>query len=204
MITKYIKSSLFLSAAVLFSGLSFVSAEIAIPGKDAGAKQSLEVFANISGAQLTADLPAPIMLAADFDKAAPSGGGACTPSQALVPGTSFSPTIDDPVRFKAITDLLGKIAACKPLPYPHDGIINTNTEGGMPAAPKDFYKEYTLMVPGRNTGDPAEQISIGGKPYMTGPVLSARGPERIIIGGSKEIYYTMDHYKTFLHLTIVK
>ena len=141
------------------------------------------------------------MIRADF-QAAQSGG--CTPSQALVPGSDITPKIDDPVRFKAITDLLGKIAGCKPLPYPHDGIINTNTEGGMPAAPKDFYKEYTLMVPGRNTGDPAVPVVIGGQTYMTGPVLSARGPERIIIGGGKEIYYTMDHYKTFLHLTIVK
>ena len=74
----------------------------------------------------------------------------------------------------------------------------------MPQAPKGYYLEYTLMVPGRNTGDGPVPVVIGGQTYMTGPVLSARGPERIIIGGGKEIYYTMDHYKTFLHLTIVK
>lgn len=204
---KNTKSTFLLAAALLLGGITFAAADPAVSSKTDGAKQSLEGFANVSAAQLTVDLPSPVLSAVSTDKqysSQGSGSNTCTPSPALAPGKDISPKISDDVRLKAIVDLLGKIAACKPLPYSHDGIINTNTEGGMPQAPKDFYKEYTLMVPGRNTGDPAEPIVIGGQTYMTGPVLSARGPERIIIGGGTEIYYTMDHYKTFLHLTIVK
>jgi guanyl-specific ribonuclease Sa len=39
---------------------------------------------------------------------------------------------------------------------------------------------------------------------MTGPVLSARGPERLMIGDNREVYYTPDHYATFVYLTIVR
>jgi guanyl-specific ribonuclease Sa len=39
---------------------------------------------------------------------------------------------------------------------------------------------------------------------MTGPVLSARGPERLMIGNHSEVYYTPDHYTTFVNLAIVR
>ncbi len=134
-----------------------------------------------------------------------SGAAAqCTPNAAIQPGTSFSPVIDDSVRVAAINDLLNRIANCKTLPYAHDGIINTNTEGHMPHEAAGYYKEYTLIVPGRNTGDGPVPVVIGGQQYMTGDMQSTRGPERIIIGKGNEIYYTMDHYAHFVKLTIVQ
>ncbi len=211
-INETIRTSL-LSAALVFCGFSFAVAGPITTVKDDGAKQSLDALTKTYGAQIGTDLPIPMSREVAFDTQSDpikgggnnSGGNAgCTPSQVLIPGTDFSPKINDDVRAKAITDLLAKIAACKPLPYPHDGIVNTNSEGHMPQAPAGFYKEYTLMVPGRNTGDGPVPVNIGGTDYMTGPVLSARGPERIIIGGGKLIYYTMDHYATFVQLTIVK
>jgi len=134
------------------------------------------------------------------------GGGDlnCTPSPQVAPGTGFSPQVNDQARFTAITDLLDRISACKPLPYAHDGIVNSNKEGHMPAEPSGYYLEYTLMVPGRKTGDGPVAIDIGGKTYMTGDMLSARGPERIIIGGHQHIYYTPDHYQTFIELALVR
>jgi len=215
---KNLRSTLILSSAIIFSGLSFVFADpAAAPGKDSAAKQSLDSFAAVSGASVGAELPAPAAKEAALDELSPllvksnnyggnNGGGtpACKPSAAIAPGTDFSPKIEDQVRTQAIIDLLAKISACKPLPYSHDGIVNTNTEGGMPQAAKGYYLEYTLMVPGRQTGDGPVPVVIGGKTYMTGDMQSARGPERIIIGGGKDIYYTMDHYKSFVHLAIVK
>ncbi len=201
---KKIKINLLLAAAVVLGGLSSIYAAPAAPVKDEGSKPAFENLIQLPAAQVELDLPAPVMRAAFPELTADRATPACVPSQALVPGTGFSPKIEDPVRVKAMIELLAKIAVCKPLPYSQDGIINNNKEGLMPQAPKGFYKEYTLIVPGRKTGDAPEPIVIGGKTYMSGAMLSTRGPERLIIGGGKEIYYTMDHYKSSVHLTIVK
>lgn len=207
---KNLRSALILSSAIVLSGLSLVFADA--PAKDGGAKLSLEAFAAVSGAGISAEPPVPVLKEVSLDEQPPllekSGdpgkGNPCTPSDAIAPGKDFSPKIEDAVRTAAIIQLLGKISVCKPLPYSQDGVTNNNLEGGMPQAPKGYYKEYTLIVPGRQTGDGAEPVVIGGKTYMTGAMLSKRGPERIIIGGGKFIYYTMDHYKTFVPLAIVK
>lgn len=205
---RNMKLRLLLSAAIVAGGFSAVYSASDTSAADTSAKPALAALIQSPDSLTASDLAVPIPLRAVPDVSLADGqtrgNNACTPSQALVPGSAFSPSIDDQVRLTAITDLLAKIAACKPLPYSHDGIVNTNTEGGMPQAPAGFYKEYTLMVPGRNTGDGPEPVILGGQTYMSGPVLSARGPERIIIGGGKEIYYTMDHYKTFVHLVIVR
>lgn len=199
-----IKINLLLAAAVMFGGLSSIYAAPAASVKDEASKPALENLIQLPAAQVELELPAPVMRDAFPELTAERGAPVCTPSQALVPGSALSPLIEDPVRVKAITELLAKIAVCKPLPYAQDGVINNNKEGQMPQAPKGFYKEYTLIVPGRKTGDAPEPVVIGGKTYMTGAMLSTRGPERIIIGGGKEIYYTMDHYKSSVHLIIVK
>jgi ribonuclease T1 len=194
---------LLIAAATLFFGAASVYAD---------STPVLNSLNSLSSSQVTLDIPAPSMrllaqmpVNSDADNNSLGGGNAnCTPNPAITPGTDFSPHISDTVRTQAIISLLQKIAACQPLPYAHDGIINTNSEGHMPKEPANYYKEYTLIVPGRNTGDGAVPVVIGGQTYMTGTVESARGPERIIIGQGNEIYYTMDHYGTFVRLTIVK
>ena len=210
---KNLRPYLVLAAAIIFGSFSLAEPAFAVSAKDTAAKPVLETLAQISGSPLPLALPQPAIREVIFDvqhQDAKGGynnsGGApvCTPNPAVAPGTGFSPKINDPVRTTAINDLLGKIAACKPLPYAHDGVVNNNSEGHMPQAPKGYYKEYTLMVPGRQTGDGAVPVDIGGTIYMTGKMLSARGPERIIIGGGQRIYYTPDHYATFIELTIVK
>ncbi|MCX5786555.1 MAG: hypothetical protein NTX59_12805 [Elusimicrobia bacterium] len=211
---KNIKLSLLLTSAIIFGGFSAVYSTPAASVKADGAKPVLETLIQLPGAQFNVDLPAPVLpealpaeesnTAGDRSGGSSGGGNSCTPSPAIAPGTDFSPKINDSIRTTAIIQLLDKISACKPLPYPHDGITNTNSEGGMPQAPAGYYKEYTLIVPGHNVGDGPVPVNIGGQIYMTGPVQSARGPERIIIGGGQNIYYTPDHYGHFINLKIVK
>jgi len=128
----------------------------------------------------------------------------CVPSQALLPGKSFSPVVSDARRVRAIDDLLAKIAVCKSLPYDNDGVVHTDPHKGLPKKPAGYYREYTLVVPNRPTGSRPEAVVIGGVSYLTGPVLSLRGPERLMIGDNREVYYTPDHYTTFVHLAIMR
>ena len=149
-------------------------------------------------AQVTVSTPAAVEADPKFLKPA------CVPSQALAPGKTFNPVVSDARRLQAIDDLLAKIAVCKPLPYDNDGVVHTDAHNGLPVKPAGYYREYTLIVPDRPTGSKPEPVVIGGNTYMTGPVLSPRGPERLMIGNSREVYYTPDHYGTFVYLSIVR
>lgn len=128
----------------------------------------------------------------------------CKPSPAILPGKTFSPKVSDARREQAIKDLLAKIAVCERMPYDNDGNVHSKPHAGLPAKPSGYYLEYTLIVPNRPTGAKAEPVVIGGVTYMTGAVLSPRGPERLMIGGHREVYYTPDHYTTFVYLDIVR
>jgi len=128
----------------------------------------------------------------------------CLTSPALAPGKGFKPLVSDARRIQAIDDLLAKIAVCKTLPYDNDGIVHSQSHNGLPVKPSGYYLEYTLIVPNRPTGSKPEPVVIGGQTYMTGAVLSFRGPERLMIGNHSEVYYTPDHYSTFIHLDIVR
>lgn len=114
------------------------------------------------------------------------------------PGRGFTPKIEDQARIKAINKLLSDIVGGVHLPYSQDGAIFSNKEGRLPQQPKGFYKEYTLL-----TGSAPHTVVIGGKTYQVAPDLSARGSERVIIGGGQKIYYTPDHYANFIELTVV-
>lgn len=128
----------------------------------------------------------------------------CKPSPAILPGRTFSPKVSDERRVRAINDLLGRIAVCKPMPYDNDGNVHSKPHAGLPGKPAGYYLEYTLIIPGRDTGEGPEGVNIGGVTYMTGAVLSPRGPERLLIGGGREVFYTPDHYTTFVPLSIVR
>lgn len=142
-------------------------------------------------AEITIPLAAPERVAEETRTACPA------------PGRDFAPKIDDPLRVSTIIKLLTNIYQGNHLPYSQDGATFTNKEGRLPAKPLGFYKEYTLIVPGRKTGDGPVPVVIGGKTYMTGAMLSTRGPERIMVGGGEKIYYTPDHYTNFIELTVV-
>lgn len=71
---------------------------------------------------------------------------------------------------------LARIRAGVPFPHKNDGSVFTNKEGLLPKKPFGYYREYVHPTPG-----------------VSGP-----GPQRVIIGNGGEIYYTPDHYKTFI------
>ncbi|HEY6422839.1 MAG TPA: ribonuclease domain-containing protein [Pseudonocardiaceae bacterium] len=63
-----------------------------------------------------------------------------------------------------------------PFPHRQDGIVFGNREGRLPDRPAGFYREYTVPTPGEPD----------------------RGPRRLITGGTAELYYTADHYVSFV------
>ena len=121
-----------------------------------------------------------------------------TRAGAPAPGKDFTPKVEDAARIKAIMKLVSDIYSGAHLPYAQDGAIFSNKEGRLPVQPKGFYHEYTLL-----TGSAPHVVVIGGTTYQVAPDLSARGSERIIIGGGEKIYYTPDHYAHFILLTVV-
>jgi ribonuclease T1 len=69
------------------------------------------------------------------------------------------------------------IEAGGPFPYPHnDGTVFVNREKRLPEKPAGYYHEYTVPTPGS----------------------ADRGPRRLITGDARELYYTGDHYQTFV------
>lgn len=69
------------------------------------------------------------------------------------------------------------IAAGGPFPFPgKDGVVFGNREGRLPAQRSGYYHEYTVHTPGSTD----------------------RGARRMITGSSSEVYYTNDHYNSFV------
>jgi ribonuclease T1 len=127
----------------------------------------------------------------------------CVPSADILPGKGFAPAVDA-VHAAAITALLSDIAACVPLRYEHDAIVFGNREGRLPRRPEGYYREYTLAIPGRKIGAAPEAVSIGTWTWTTGDTTSVRGPERLVIGGGKQVFYSPDHYLHFAELQIIR
>ena len=65
-----------------------------------------------------------------------------------------------------------------PFPYGKDGSEFSNREGRLPQQGPGYYREYT--------------VETAGSPD--------RGARRIVSGRAGEIYYTRDHYQTFIRL----
>jgi len=65
-----------------------------------------------------------------------------------------------------------------PFPYAKDGTVFQNRERRLPQATKDYYREYTVKTPG----------------------VRHRGARRIVTGQGSEIYYTGDHYASFVRV----
>ena len=68
------------------------------------------------------------------------------------------------------------IADDGPFPYQKDGAVFGNFEGLLPDRPSGYYREYTVRTPGE----------------------SDRGARRIVAGNDGELYYTADHYESFV------
>ena len=79
---------------------------------------------------------------------------------------------------RAIDATLALLKAGGPFPYGKDGSEFSNREGRLPRQAPGYYREYT--------------VETAGSPD--------RGARRIVSGHAGEIYYTRDHYQTFVRL----
>jgi guanyl-specific ribonuclease Sa len=77
-----------------------------------------------------------------------------------------------------LQNTLDRIDRGESFPHRNDGSIFRNREGRLPSQPEGYYKEYVHPTPGVN-----------------GP-----GAQRVIIGQGGEVYYTPDHYGTFVRV----
>lgn len=73
---------------------------------------------------------------------------------------------------------LKRIAAGEKHPHRNDGSVFRNAGRQLPNRPSGYYREYVVPTPG-----------------VRGP-----GPQRLVLGREGEIYYTADHYETFLRI----
>jgi guanyl-specific ribonuclease Sa len=121
---------------------------------------------------------------------APGAGGATTRSSAVAatgscpapkPGTPGASTSKLPLRsLCALPPQAAQtwhlIDTGAKLPYPRDGIVFNNAEKLLPGQTRGYYHEYTVPTPGERT----------------------RGARRLITGSGHELYYTGDHYRSFV------
>ncbi|HUQ59499.1 ribonuclease domain-containing protein [Lentzea sp.] len=75
------------------------------------------------------------------------------------------------------------IEANGPFPYPrNDGVTFENREKRLPQQKSGYYKEYTVPTPGSPD----------------------RGARRMVTGSEEEVFYTGDHYSTFVVVDVKK
>jgi ribonuclease T1 len=73
-------------------------------------------------------------------------------------------------------DVIRRIDSGGTFQYRQDGVAFQNREGRLPSEPQGYYREYTVTTPG----------------------AVDRGARRLILGRQGELYYTPDHYRSFL------
>ncbi|SFP99245.1 Guanyl-specific ribonuclease Sa [Amycolatopsis arida] len=114
-------------------------------------------------------------------EAVTDGGGAGAPA-----GTSQAPALGAESGQRAVPlsslppearDTWKLIEQDGPFPYPdRDGSVFENREKLLPPKASGYYREYTVPTPGSRD----------------------RGPRRLVTGSGGELYYTDDHYASFV------
>ena len=131
---------------------------------------------------------------------APRAAISAPSAAAVVPGKDLSPKFSDPGRVSLILKIVAPGYNGGALPFPKDGIVFENKEGRLPGKPKGYYREYTVLPP---PGAPSS-VTVGDQTFEISPPQGRRGAERLVIGGGELLYYSPDHYKTFLPLTVLR
>jgi guanyl-specific ribonuclease Sa len=98
-------------------------------------------------------------------------------------GTGAVPGTDSGLSVRAMSELPDEAAGTwrliedgGPFPNDEDGTVFGNRERLLPAERADYYREYTVDTPGSDD----------------------RGARRIVTGSAGELYYTEDHYSSFV------
>ena len=73
-------------------------------------------------------------------------------------------------------DVIKRIGEGGGFRYRQDGVTFQNREGRLPSELSGYYREYTVATPG----------------------AADRGARRLILGRQGELYYTPDHYRSFI------
>ena len=88
--------------------------------------------------------------------------------------------ISDREQVIGIWDTLRRIAKGPPFPYKQDGASFSNREKRLPQRERGWYREYTVETPGSDD----------------------RGARRLVVGKDGDIWYTDDHYRSFVRLIV--
>lgn len=89
--------------------------------------------------------------------------------------------MDGRLAFQGRMDLepeLARIERGESDPHRNDGSIFQNRERRLPIQERGYYREYVVRTPG----------------------IRHAGPQRLVIGQAGEVYYTADHYESFLRI----
>lgn len=107
------------------------------------------------------------------------GSGSGSPAVSSTAGSRSGPRTVDQARLPAqARHTIALIDRGGPYPYSRDGIIFRNDERTLPAHEAGWYHEYTVPTPGE----------------------SDRGARRIITGHDGSVFYTADHYASFVRV----
>ncbi len=92
-------------------------------------------------------------------------------------------TIDGPPitardEVRGIWDSLRRVANGPPFPYRQDGVVFQNRENRLAKREAGWWREYTVETPGSDD----------------------RGARRLVVGKDGEVWYSADHYRTFVRL----
>jgi guanyl-specific ribonuclease Sa len=106
------------------------------------------------------------------------------------PPPSQSSQSQSGMRERALSDLPAEAAVTWQLierggPFPHpedDGKVFGNREGLLPDQDRGYYHEYTVETPGSDD----------------------RGARRLVTGAADEVYYTGDHYESFVKVDVTR
>jgi guanyl-specific ribonuclease Sa len=130
-------------------------------------------------------------LAGGTSPALPSSSSSASvrPSAGSAAGTSI-PGTDSGLKVQALSSLPAQAAETwklieknGPFPYPrNDGVAFQNREKRLPAQSAEYYREYTVPTPGSQD----------------------RGARRLVTGSKQEVFYTGDHYETFVVVDVRK
>ena len=102
-----------------------------------------------------------------------------TTSRQVVDPVSGLRWVDEPALNPQARRTLALIRSEGPFPYPrNDGAVYRNLNRVLPRQPAGYYHEYTVPTPG----------------------ASNRGARRIVRGDAGELYYTEDHYDSFVRI----
>ena len=118
--------------------------------------------------------------------AAPKASPAAVPAQEApsVPDSASAsaggPALErvPPAQREAVLATLARIESGGPFPHRQDGTVFQNREGRLPPRPRGYYREYTVATPGAPN----------------------RGARRLVAGSDGDLWYTSDHYNTFVRI----